>query len=205
MKSDKNTLPIYDNSEKTIKLLYNEHKQYVFNICFKFTGSADDSQDLLQEVFVEVYRSVKSFKGDCKITSWLYRIAATKSIDLIRSRKRKKRFAVVTSLFGFENEEEILPFEKGENPVNKFEENERFAVLLRFVNKLKEKQRIAFTLSQIDGLSYKEISEIMELSISSVESLIFRARKKLKEEITEFLNKSEENTSLIGIYRLTDK
>ena len=80
-------------------------KNRVYNTALGILQNAEDAEDVTQEVFVQVYESVEQFKGDSKFSTWLYRIAVTKSLDHIRKKKRKKRFAFLQSLFG-SNEEE---------------------------------------------------------------------------------------------------
>ena len=77
-----------------------EHGQMVFRTAFRVLGNAADAEDVAQEVFIQVYRSIDQFKGDARLSTWIYRITTTKALDHIRSRKRKKRFAFITSLFG---------------------------------------------------------------------------------------------------------
>jgi len=154
-------------------------------VCFKFCGNREDAEDILQEVFIQVHKSVQSFNGDSKLSTWLYKISVTKSIDFIRSKNRKKRFGILKSLFSEDTEEEIIA-SPGSNPSGSVEEKERLDVLMKQINTLPENQRIAFTLSQIDGMSYKEISEIMKTSNSSLESLIFRARQNLKKKLSNY-------------------
>lgn len=193
---------ILNGNQQAFKKLVEDNQKLVLNVCYKFTGISEDAEDIVQEVFCEAFRSISKFNENCKISSWLYKIAVSKSIDFLRTKKRKKRLAVLTSLFGFETGEEIHPTSENYNPFNMIENQEQLKILMKFVNKLSEKQKTAFTLSQIDSMSYKEISEVMELSISSIESLIFRARKKLKAELIKFYQRNKNCTSFILSYRL---
>lgn len=157
----------------------------VYNTSLGILQNAEDAEDVTQEVFVTVYESVSQFKGDSKLSTWLYRIAVTKSLDHIRKKKRKKRFAFVQSLFGA-GAEEIHERPDFQHPGIKLENRERAVVLFRAVGKLPENQKIAFTLHKLEGLSYQEVAEIMETSVSSVESLMHRAKTNLRKLLENY-------------------
>lgn len=141
---------------------------------------------MAQEVFVQVFHSIKDFKGDCKLSTWLYRIAVTKSLDFLRARKRKKRFAFVQSLFSTDSNEPLAEQATFVHPGVQLENKERARILFKAIDKLPENQKIAFTLNKTEGLSYQEIAEIMELSLSSVESLLFRAKSNLQKYLENY-------------------
>lgn len=171
-------------NEDAFKFLIDSYGDRVHNTILSIIQNNEDAEDLTQEVFVEVYNSIDRFKGESQLYTWIYRIAATKALDLIRKRKAKKRFAFITSIFSNENEEmEIQDFH---HPGIEAENQERAKILFKAMNRLAENQRIAFTLSQIENLSYKEIAEVMKLSVSSVESLIFRAKTNLKKLLRDY-------------------
>ena len=150
-----------------------------------------DAEDVTQEVFVQVFESIHQFKGDSRLSTWLYRIAVTKSLDQLRRKKRKKRFAFVQSIFGM-NEEEIGITDPGfYHPGVSLENKERSVVFFRALEKLPENQRTAFVLHKIEGQSYVEVAEIMNSSLSSVESLMHRAKMNLKKILTEYYNRNK--------------
>lgn len=163
----------------------NLYKDRLYNITIGLVQNAEDAEDLTQEIFVEVFNSISDFREDASLNTWLYRIAVNKSLELIRKRNRKKRFAFVTSLFGEKEELQIPDFE---HPGVKLENKERAAVLFKAIARLPENQRTAFTLSKMEDFSYKEISETMKTSVSSVESLLFRARSNLKKYLENYYN-----------------
>lgn len=151
----------------------------VYNTSLGIVQNAEDAEDITQEVFVQVYQSVNSFKGDSKFSTWLYRITITKSLDHERRKKRKKRFAFVKSLFGDENQIIIHPPDF-HHPGVALDKKESAAALFGAIAQLPENQRIAFTLHKVEGLSYQEVSEAMDTTISSVESLMHRAKTNLR-------------------------
>lgn len=154
----------------------------VYNTALGIVQVPSDAEDIAQEVFVQVYQSVSSFKGDSKFSTWLYRITITKSLDHERRKKRKKRFAFVKSLFGEDSEVLVHPPDFN-HPGVQLDKKEDAAVLFEAIRELPRNQRIAFTLHKVEGLSYQEVSEVMKTSISSVESLMHRAKTNLRKNL----------------------
>lgn len=157
----------------------------VFNTAIGIVQNAEDAEDISQEVFVQVYNSISSFKGDSKFSTWLYRITITKSLDHERRKKRKKRFAFVKSIFGEESEVVVNPPDF-HHPGVVMDQKENAAALFKAIDKLPENQKIAFTLHKVEGLSYQEVSEVMKTTVSSVESLMHRAKNNLKKNLEEY-------------------
>lgn len=161
----------------------NLYKDTIFNVCAGLIQNFDDADDLTQDVFVDVFNSIVDFKGESSLKTWVYRIAVNKSLELIRKRNRKKRFAHLVSIFEDKDELQIPDFE---HPGVKLENKERAAIMFKAISKLPGAQRTAFSLSKVEELSYKEISEIMKISLSSVESLLFRAKANLKKYLESY-------------------
>lgn len=157
----------------------------VYNTAIGIVQNAEDAEDVAQEVFVQVYQSVHSFKGESKFSTWLYRIAITKSLDHERKKKRKKRSGILRSIFGG-GEEELIEVPDFHHPGVQAENKERANVLFKAISKLPENQRVAFTLNKLEGLSYQEISEVMGNTVSSVESLLHRAKNNLKNLLSDY-------------------
>lgn len=175
--------------EKAFEFIYDQNQEKVLNICFRFTGNREVAEDLTQEVFIEVFRSVKHFRKDAKLSTWIYRIATTRSIDYIRARKSKKRFPFLSSIHDDIGLIEKLPDHLTQDPGKSLENEDRKKILNWALNTLPENQRIAFTLSKYDELSYKEIAEVLETSLTSIESLIHRAKKNLEKRLTKYYKK----------------
>ncbi len=167
--------------------LINDYEQKVFATCISFVPNKEDAEDIAQEVFVEVFNSIKKFKGNSKLSTWIYRITTNKCLEFIRKKNTKKRFAFLQSLFGNDIPiDKTLNFTEFNHPGILLENKEKSEILFSAINKLPEAQRIVFTLHKVDGMSYKEIGEITEKSVSSVESLMFRARKNLQQLLENF-------------------
>jgi RNA polymerase sigma factor (sigma-70 family) len=168
---------------ETFRLVVEKYQKLVLNCTYKFLRDRESAEDLTQEVFIEVFESIHSFRKDSQLSTWIYRIAVTKSLNHIKSLKRKKRFAMVVSLFGEGKVEEHMAAPQNMSPDQELENQERANILTWALDKLPEKQRVAFTLSKYKEMSYKEISLMMNISVPSVESLIHRAKENLKKRL----------------------
>ena len=171
---------------RTVVELYQDQ---VLNTRYRFLYNKEDAEDVAQEVFIEVYRSISSFREEAKLSTWVYHIAISRSIDLIRKKKRKKRFAQMKSLLGLEEEGKELPAPGKNDPLEKLEQEERMKILEEAIDTLPENQRIAFTLSKCQGIGNKKIAEIMGVTLSSVESLMHRAKKNLEKKLYHYYEK----------------
>lgn len=167
--------------------LLDEYEQRIFHTCLSFVPNKEDAEDIAQEVFVEVFKSIHKFKGNSKLSTWMYRVATNKSLEYIRKKNTKKRFAFMQSIFGNEIPlDKTAYFTEMNHPGILLENKEKSETIFKAIHQLPEAQKIVFTLHKVDGLSYKEIAEITEKSVSSVESLMFRAKKSLQKILANF-------------------
>ncbi len=162
--------------------LYQQYNVLVYNVALNYLQNVEDAEEITQDIFVKLYNSLDKFKEQSTIKTWIYRITINKCLDFIKHKNSQKRFFV----FGkkSQNEFEIQKISTYEHPGILLENQENAAILFKVINELNENQKTAFILSKIDGLSNPEIAAIMQVSISSVESLIFRAKTSLKEKLS---------------------
>ena len=177
--------------EAAFRSIVELYQNRVYNTVLSITQNRLEAEDICQEVFMEVYSSVGNFRGEARLSTWIYRIASNKSLEFLRKNKAQKRFAFVRSLFGKNDETEVQP-SHFEHPGVQLENKERAAILFRAIEKLPENQRIAYSLHHLEGLSYAEIAETMEQSLKSVESLLFRAKQNLRKLLKEFYEQDHE-------------
>ncbi|WP_298894448.1 RNA polymerase sigma factor [uncultured Psychroserpens sp.] len=174
-------------SRASYSKLLDDYQQKVFGTCLSFVPNRQDAEDIAQEVFVEVYRSISKFKEQSKLSTWIYRITTNKCLEFIRKRNTKKRFAFMQSITGQHFEiDRTNYFTEMNHPGIILENKEINELLFLAINNLPEAQRLVFTLNKIDGKSYQEVSDITQKSLSSVESLIFRAKKNLQKTLDNF-------------------
>jgi RNA polymerase sigma factor (sigma-70 family) len=171
--------------EQAFKSLVTNYQDLVYNTALGIVQNSEDAEDVTQEVFIQVYRSIDQFKGDARLSTWIYRITTTKALDHIRSRRRKKRFAFITSLFG-PNDELVHEPVDFQHPGVTLDRKEQAALLFRMIDQLPDNQKVAFTLHKTEELSYQEIADVMQLSVSAVESLLFRARQNLRKLLEKY-------------------
>lgn len=165
-------------------------QEKVRNTCFRYVNNIEDADDIAQEVFIQVYESLSHFREESQISTWVYRIAVNKSLDFLRSKKRKKRFGMVTSIFKSSGEdEEIIEIPSYGTPEKELEDKERKEILNMAIEKLPDNQKTALILSKYESFSNKEITEIMDMSLSAVESLIHRAKKNLNKQLKDYFEK----------------
>ena len=171
----------------TFEEIYFEHHKLVYNLALQYVQNIQDAEEITQDVFIQLHTSLHKFQEKSALKTWIYRITINKCLDFIKHKNSQKRFFI----FGkkSQNEVEILNISNFEHPGILLENKEKAALLFGIINELGENQKTAFLLSKVDGLSNPEIATIMELSISSVESLVFRAKVILKERLS---NKFEE-------------
>ncbi|NTV25637.1 MAG: RNA polymerase sigma factor [Chlorobiaceae bacterium] len=160
-----------------------EHQEMVLNTCYRFVFNREDAEDLAQEVFIEVHRSLDRFREESKLSTWIYRIAVTKSLDHLRKLKRKKRFSSLKRIIGVDDPADSIPAPDRDNPADALADKERVSVLQEALNSLPDNQKTAFLLSKQDGYSNQEIADILQTTIPAVESLVHRAKKNLQTKL----------------------
>jgi len=179
------------NKDKAFSYLVDAYSSKVFNTCINLIRNKEDAEDVTQEVFTAIYLSINSFGGSSKLSTWIYSIAINKSKEFLRKKTRKKRSGFMTTLE--KDDSHIVPTATIEfnHPGVLMENKERTKILFEAIDQLAENQKIAYTLHKIEGKSYTEISEITELSVSSIESLMFRAKKKLQLLLKTYFEENE--------------
>ena len=170
---------LQEGDQMEFTTLMDLYQNMVYNTALGIVQNEEDADDITQEVFEQVYISIGSFKGESKLSTWLYKITISKSLDHIKKKKRKKRFGGVQSLFGGLDVEKYSPVEFN-NPGVQLEQKERAGELFAALNQLPDKQKIAFILHKVEGQSYQEVAEIMNKSLYAVEALMSRAKANLK-------------------------
>ncbi|MCD6347170.1 MAG: RNA polymerase sigma factor [Bacteroidales bacterium] len=171
-----------EGNQSAFRQLVETYQQMVINTALGFVGNIENANDIAQEVFLEIFRSIHSFREQSALSTWIYRITITRSLNYIR---REKRFS--GQLHESADESSSL----SDNPEQKLEEADRKMILHNAINRLPKNQQIALTLHNFEDLPYKEIARVMNRSVSSVEALIFRARKNLQKKLWNWYKNSQ--------------
>ncbi len=163
--------------------LYHDYRIMVFNVALHYMQNTEDAEEITQDVFIKIHNGLERFNQKSSYKTWIYRITINQCLDCIKQKNSQKRFFI----FGkkSQNEQEYLNTSTFEHPGILMEKKEDATILFDVINSLTENQKTAFLLSKLDGQSNTEIAEIMQLSVSSVESLIFRAKASLQNKLAE--------------------
>ena len=184
---------LVNQNREAIEYLVNNYQKIVIKTAYYFVASMEDAEDLSQEVFLEIMKSISRYQKKASLNTWIYRITVNKSMDHLRRQKRRSIFQTVKSVLkGTSDRTKSLENELTTVDTRN-DDKEKRNILDSAVNSLSESQRIAFVLNKYEELTYKEIAEIMNLSLSSVESLIHRAKLNLQKKLLNYF--SEYGTS----------
>ena len=166
--------------ENAYEFLVKNYQNKVYNTALSMLQNEDDAMDTAQDVFIEVYKSIANFRLEASLNTWIYKLTVNKCLEEIRKKKRKKRFAFLTSIFDADAEKELRQQSDFIHPGIELEKKEYHHYLNKAIKLLPEMQQTALLLHKIEGLSHQEVAVILDKSVSSVESLIFRAKQQLK-------------------------
>ena len=158
--------------------LVTEYEKNVYSITLRMTGDSEDAADMTQEAFIKAFNSLQSFRGDSKFSVWLYRIATNVCLDFLRSKSRKP--TVSLSVEDDDGEDVQLDVaDESQSPEVLLERGITRDSVRRGLDSLPPEYRQILLLREIQGLSYEEIAQALDLEVGTVKSRIFRARKKL--------------------------
>lgn len=170
--------------------LVRKNQDLVYRVCLRLLGNQQDAEDIAQDVFVKAFHSMENFRGDSDVATWLYRIAANLSLNQLSRRKRRRWL-----FLEFDNSEDeaadamLLP--EKEQPDQLYEQSELKKIMNRAINALHANQKTAFVLHKIEGLTNQKIADILNCTVSSVESRIHRAKKSVQKEIFKYYEEME--------------
>ncbi len=163
------------------------YKKKIYYVAYDITGDHDDAEDVSQEVFIKVFRSLKTFRRNAKISSWLYQISVNASIDLLRKKSSKPE----KSMDDIEREDiqENLPGSgtRAQNPERSAEDLIIQKHISEALQKVSPKERSVFVMRHYNELKIREIAEILNISPGTVKALFYRATRKLRKELSFYL------------------
>lgn len=163
--------------EDAFKLILKEYKERLYYLIRKIVIDHDDTDDILQEVFIKIWRNLDKFRGDSGLYTWLYRIATNEALTFLRRRKDAQNISMD------ENPELLRYLEAGNTSL--ISGDEISLKLQKAVLQLPEKQRVVFNLKYFEHLSYEEISEITETSVGGLKANYHSAKKKIEDILGE--------------------
>lgn len=168
--------------EDAFRTLVERYQNRIYRTVLALLRSPEEAEDVAQEVFVEVYQTIGRFRGEAALSTWLYRLATSRALKHRQRAKAQKRFAYFTSLLGFDNQVLHEPTDHA-HPEAQLEGRQQLALLQARIAQLPSQQQVAFTLRHEQELSYEEIAAVLNTTVPAVESLLFRARKTLRNHL----------------------
>jgi len=156
--------------------MYNQFGKMVYNVSLNYLQNLEEAEEATQDIFVKIHRKIEGFREQSSLKTWIYRITINHCMDVIKSKKRRIRV-----LFSRQNkEDDRIEFN---HPGVILEQKQAVSEIFNQLNQLPPKQKGALLLKVIDGLSQKEIAEVLDLSEKAVESLLSRARVNMKKQL----------------------
>jgi RNA polymerase sigma-70 factor (ECF subfamily) len=174
-------------NEPAFAFLVNSYKNRLYSAVLNILQDKDDTEDALQETFIQVHESIAMFREDSTLSTWIYRIAVRKALEKLRRRKTRQRIQSIVPWW--------MPKEKSPdanlhlNEGIEIEQKEQAQALFKAINLLPAKQKIAFTLIQVQGMKYEEACDVMQMGVKAIESLNSRAKENLRKKLVAYYKK----------------
>jgi RNA polymerase sigma-70 factor (ECF subfamily) len=180
-----------DGDESAYETLIQRYEQPVFNIVSRLMDDSTDAADVVQEVFFKIFRNIGHFRGDSSLKTWIYRIAVNEARNHRRwfSRHRRQEVRLEGDCGETGGCQNLLP-DPGRSPFEVTLDHETQALIAGALAEMNPAFRAALVLREIEGLTYEEIAEILEVSLGTVKSRILRGRDALRKHLTERLEPS---------------
>ena len=170
--------------ESAYEALISRFQQPVYSLVYRLMSDPSDASDVVQEVFLKVFRNIGSFRGNSSLKTWVYRIAVNEAYNHRRwfSRHRRKEVGLEDEDDGARTYCEVLP-DHGQSPFDVTSTNETHALIEEALQSVNPAFRSAVVLRDLEDLSYEEIAEVLQLSLGTVKSRILRGREALRKSL----------------------
>ncbi|MCG8463074.1 MAG: RNA polymerase sigma factor [Holophagales bacterium] len=174
---------VAEGDVESFGLLVERHERRLFGLCHRMLGSGEEARDTVQDVFLDAFRNASRFEPRGRVYTWLYRIAVNRCLKRLRRRKivRFLSFGEAAAPGEAEETAELDPAEPSLDPEARLAERRRWLRTRERIDRLPSSQRTVLILAKVEGLSYREIARVMEITESAVESRLVRAMRKLSE------------------------
>ena len=166
--------------QEAFRELYDRYHRQVLAVAVAMTGGTDDAMDVVQETFVRAHKNLGSFLGESSFYTWLYRIAVNVGIDFRRRQKRRGEIVQSDPM-----EDDVADPERSIDPATEVARRELGTRILGAIDELTPEHKAAIILREIEGLSYEDISQVMQCSKGTVMSRLHYARKKLQAKLRD--------------------
>jgi RNA polymerase sigma-70 factor (ECF subfamily) len=162
--------------------LFHEYKQKVYNLVYKSLGGRFDIDDVVQQVFIAVFGSLRHFKGESSLDTWVYRITVKVCATQLRKKYRKRQPRIVFGAMDMEHEDP-----SGVDPATAIEKQELSRTIYDALDKLSIEKRMIITMYEMDGHTLEEIARILKKPIGTVKSRLFHGRKSLEKQLKGYI------------------
>lgn len=168
---------IASGNAEAFQCFYELFSSKVYNTAISYAQNEQDAEEITQDVFTKIFRSANQFKGNSKVSTWVYRITVNTSLNFL---KHKKRFSFLS--FGLDKKDQS----DFDHPGILLENQENAKLLFKVIDTLPDKQKTAFILSFVEELPRQEVADIMEMSLKALESLLQRAKANLRIKLQKY-------------------
>jgi len=173
---------------EAFRMLIKRHEKGVYNLAYRMLQNIEDAKDAAQEIFLKVFASLNSFRGESSFATWLYRIATNECINRL---KRPRLLSLEELRREYENERKPIEppqlIDTSPLPEELAERREIQQLLHKAMDELPDNYGLVITLRHLQGLSYSEIAETLDLPVGTVKTYLFRAKKILKIKLQRFV------------------
>lgn len=176
----------------SFETLVSRYQRKIFSFIYRMVTSEEDARDLSQEVFLQVFRSLDRYRGEAKFSTWLYRVAANKSLDFLRQNKKTRPFEIdrLTAV-DIQNAGPVA-----DSPESIYLREEKIRRLRRMISGLPDRYRVILILFHYENLSYREIAELLDIPVKTVATRLYRAKLILKERLKLIENSGGEKDAV---------
>jgi len=175
------------NEDAAYDELVRTYNASIFHVAYRMLGDTAEASDVVQEIFIKVFRNIGSFKGQAALKTWIFRIALSEILNRLRWWKSRHRSSTV-SLDDQPNGHEHYVPDSGPSPEEMLESKERDLAIQQALGKLSSEHRSIIVLRDIEGFSYTEIADVLGISMGTVKSRLARGREDLKKSLIRYLS-----------------
>jgi len=167
--------------------IVNSYEKKIYNLGLKFLHNREDSEDILQETFMAVFKSIKNFRGKSSLSTWIYKIAMNNILMKIRKKGNREFVDMDSYPVDFEKDYTAVSHHIPDQPLEGMIKKELKQKIDNYIDSMPENYKSVFILRDIEEFSRKEVSSILGISVPAVKSNLHRARIYLRDKLGEYI------------------
>lgn len=177
-------LRFQNGDESAFREIVEQHKLSVLNLCYRFVGNREDAEDIAQDVFIRILKAAPRYKPNASLSTWIYRITVNVCLNFNRRKKILNFFSLNHQYESGQTAEDRLPeLMSEEQPDSELEKKELQKIVQDAIQSLPENQQTVVVLHRYEGLSYQQIADVLDTTVSAVESRLHRAKLNLQKKL----------------------